>query len=81
MDELIEFLENFDFAYDVRADYASFREEMGLTATIRRLREEYSEPLEDPDDSQIFAGTGLCNGAKRRTERRCAPPCNEMPAE
>ena len=33
MDELIEFLENFDFAYDVRADYASFREEMGLTAT------------------------------------------------
>ena len=54
MDELIEFLENFDFAYDVRADYASFREEMGLTATIRRLREEYSEPLEDPDDSQIF---------------------------
>lgn len=54
MDELIEFLENFDFAYDVRADYESLREEMGLTATIRRLREEYSEPLEDHDDSQIF---------------------------
>ena len=62
MDELIEFLENFDFAYDVRADYASFREEMGLTATIRRLREEYSEPLEDPDG--LFQRT-MCSRSRK----------------
>lgn len=54
MKKLGQFLSELDFACDVKAVYAEFREEMSVSKAVTEIKREFEDERQDTDDAPLF---------------------------
>lgn len=67
MEKFDEFISELDFACDVKAVYAEFREEMPVSKAVTELKREFEDERQDEDDGPLF-WLGLAAGMAESKE-------------